>query len=147
MTLMATPTGPQGYRGTYKGDVEEVTQARHDVSIILATWHLEQMIGPAQQVIAELMANAVAHTHEPDGRICRQDTVIMEMIRKAGGVRISVTDFCIQPPVEQKAAPTDESGRGLSLIAAFSSAWSWDPLFGGRKNRTIGKTVWADLAY
>lgn len=145
MTLMAAPTGPQAYRGVYEGEAEEVTQARHDVSIILSTWRMESLIPPAQQVISELMANAVAHRHTAISKICVQKSVIMEMFRTPEGVRIAVLDHCLHTPVLKDATPTDEHGRGLALIEAFSSAWSWEPITRGRGGKIVGKRVWADI--
>lgn len=134
--LMAAPTGPQGYRGQYTGSRESATRARHDVEMILSTWHLDELRYPAAQVVAELMANAVSH--------CGVKPVTMEMTRTPAGVRITVEDSCLKEPVPREAAPTDESGRGMLLIAAFASAWDWEVVRSSR--RPVGKRVWADLA-
>lgn len=137
MTLMAAPTGPQGYRGTYAGTPRSATQARHDAEMILSTWHLEPLISDARQVVAELMANAVGH--------CAQQDVEMELLRTEEGVRIAVVDSCQEPPVLKTAAPTDENGRGLFLIAAFASAWDWEFVKARPRKRPVGKRIWADL--
>jgi hypothetical protein len=137
MPLMAAPTGPQGYRGEYAGTPRSATQARHDAEMVLSTWHLEPLIGNARQIVAELMANAVSH--------CASQDVVMEMQRTDLGVRIAVVDSCQKPPVLTEAAPTDENGRGLFLIAAFSSAWNWEFVKTSPRRRPVGKRIWADL--
>ena len=68
-----------------------------------------------------------------------------EMMRTTKGVRIAVVDSCQQPPVIKEAAPSDENGRGLFLIAAFASAWDWEFVESSRKKNPVGKRVWADL--
>lgn len=136
--LTASSTGPQGYRGKYSGTPQSATQARHDVEMILSTWHMERINYPAAQIIAELMANAVSH--------CASAPVVMEMMRTDQGVRICVVDSCHREPVPKEVAPTDESGRGMLIIAAFASAWDWEFVRVGRRRKTIGKRVWADLA-
>lgn len=135
--LMAAPTGPQAYKGHYTGLPESVTRARHDVKMILSTWHLEHLSPSSCQVIAELMANAVSH--------CPNMPVVMEMMRTECGVRICVTDSCKQHPVPREAAPTDENGRGMELIAAFAAAWSWEFVRPSRRSKPVGKRVWADV--
>ena len=137
MTLVAVATGPQGYRGNYTCTPQSAHEARHDVQMILSTWQMEQIAMDAQQVVAELMANAVSH--------CDQDHVLMELVRTTDGVRISVQDSCTRRPVMKEAAPTDQGGRGLFLVAAFSSAWDWEFLRPSRCRKPTGKRVWADL--
>ncbi|MFF0158841.1 ATP-binding protein [Streptomyces sp. NPDC005263] len=44
-------------------------------------------------------------------------------------------------PEPRQAAPGDESGRGLTLVAALADAWGTELREGG-----IGKTVWFELA-
>lgn len=136
-SLMAAATGPQGYRGEYSGTRQSASQARHDVEMILSTWHLEHLAPSSSQVIAELMANAVSH--------CTEQPVIMEMIRTEHGVRICVVDCCQKEPVLREAAPTDEHGRGMFLIAAFASAWDWEFVRVSRRSKPVGKRVWADV--
>lgn len=136
-SLMASPTGPQGYKGKYNGTPVSATQARHDVEMILSTWHMEHLREPAAQIIAELMANAVSH--------CHTAPVALEMLRTSQGVRICVVDSCHKAPAPRDAAPTDENGRGMLIIAAFASRWDWEFIHSGRRKNTIGKRVWADI--
>jgi len=137
MTLVAVATGPQGYRGNYTCTPQSAHEARHDVQMILSTWQMEQIAMDAQQVVAELMANAVSH--------CDQKSVLMELVRTQAGVRIIVEDSCVRKPMIKEAAPTDQGGRGLFLVAAFSASWDWEFLRTTKRRKPTGKRIWADL--
>ena len=43
-------------------------------------------------------------------------------------------------PTPREASPDDESGRGLTLVAALADGWGAEPRPGG-----IGKSVWLEL--
>jgi hypothetical protein len=51
-----------------------------------------------------------------------------------------VTDPDPAPPAVRDAGVWAEGGRGMSLVAAHSADWGWDPL-----RAAGGKTVWAWL--
>ncbi|MFD4370866.1 ATP-binding protein [Streptomyces sp. NPDC058486] len=90
----------------------------------------------AEQVVAELAANAVLHGRVP-GRDFRLGLVLETA---TGALRIEVTD------ARGDRLPTvtrpDEAagGRGLPLVAALADSWGVIPAPPG------GKTVWAVLA-
>lgn len=111
-----------------------VGQIRRDVDLVLATWHLQELSGNARQVISEMAANVVDHVATG----CSMKHMEVTMTRLAQGVRIAVGDGCSRPPVPRDAAPTDESGRGLSLVSTLAADWGWCA-------RPRGKYVWADL--
>ncbi|MGW0797120.1 ATP-binding protein [Streptomyces sp. NPDC002692] len=97
----------------------------------------------AEQIVAELAANAVLHGRVP-GRDFRLSLALDPV---AGLLRIAVTDARAErlppPPGKVEALPPPlpdaESGRGLLLVAALADRWGVDltvpPL----------KTVWAHL--
>ncbi|MET7390024.1 ATP-binding protein [Streptomyces sp. NPDC005385] len=86
------------------------------------------------QVVAELAANAVTHGHVP-GR----DVELRLRLAADGTVRVEVADARgDRRPVTPGAGADAESGRGLRIVAALSSAW-------GTEDRQVGKTVWAEL--
>ncbi|MFD6922014.1 ATP-binding protein [Streptomyces sp. NPDC059944] len=86
------------------------------------------------QVVAELAANAVTHGHVP-GR----DVELRLRLAADGTVRVGVADARgDRRPVAPGAGADAESGRGLRIVAALSSAW-------GTEDRQVGKTVWAEL--
>lgn len=104
------------------------------MDLVLATWHLQDLSDTAKQVISELTANVVDHVASG----CSSDSMEVIITRLTYGVRISVGDSCSRPPVKKDAAPTDESGRGLSLVSLLASDWGWTYL-------PRGKSVWAEL--
>src|SRR5581483_8923395 len=53
-------------------------------------------------------------------------------------VRIAVRDASPELPRPRQAVPTDGSGRGLRLVAAYAAGWGAEPL-------PDGKVVWARL--
>lgn len=55
-------------------------------------------------------------------------------------VRIEVTDASPVPPVRREASPDAQTGRGLLIIEALTSEWSYHILPSGR-----GKTVYCVL--
>ncbi|MFJ6410726.1 ATP-binding protein [Streptomyces hydrogenans] len=89
----------------------------------------------AQQVVAELAANAVLHGRVP-GRDFRLG---LRLEAGAGVLRIEVTDArgerlpAVVPP------GGGDGGRGLPLVAALADRWGVSPAPPG------GKTVWAVL--
>ncbi|MCX5284888.1 MULTISPECIES: ATP-binding protein [unclassified Streptomyces] len=86
------------------------------------------------QVVAELAANAVTHGHVP-GR----DVELRLRLAGDGTVRVEVADARgDRRPVTPGAGGDAESGRGLRIVAALSTAW-------GVEDRQVGKTVWAEL--
>ncbi|MFJ2259559.1 ATP-binding protein [Streptomyces sp. NPDC087844] len=101
----------------------------------LADWG--EPSGAAEQVVAELAANAVPH-----GLVPGRDFGPALGLDGTGTLRIAVTDArgdrlpCIQVPADDGA----ESGRGLLLVAAYADRWGvTDGPGPGRK------TVWAEL--
>ncbi|MEU6394915.1 ATP-binding protein [Streptomyces sp. NPDC046939] len=84
-------------------------------------------------ITAELTANAVHHGHVP-GRDFH-----LSLTRTAPSTyRIAVTDTRGERLPHKPAAPDDESGRGLLLVAALADDWGCTPRSDGP-----GKTVWA----
>lgn len=90
----------------------------------------------AEQVVAELAANAVLHGVLP-GRDFRLG---LALDATAGELRIEVTDARgDRPPVTGDPGET-EGGRGLHLVTALADRWGVTPYPPG------GKTVWAVLS-
>jgi anti-sigma regulatory factor (Ser/Thr protein kinase) len=86
-------------------------------------------------LLSELITNAYRHAKVPAGREIRARCVL-----KADRLHSSVTDANDTLPSPRDASPDDESGRGLTLVAALADAWGAEPRPGG-----IGKTVWFEL--
>ena len=101
----------------------------------LASWQLSSE--RAEQVVAELAANAVLH-----GRVPGRDFRLTLTVICGGRLRIEVTDTRGEAlPSSGRVRPGDdaESGRGLLLVEALSDVWGVDT---GPHPR---KTVWAEL--
>ncbi|MEU7584344.1 ATP-binding protein [Streptomyces sp. NPDC041068] len=103
----------------------------------LETWGIpygSALSEAATHIVAELAANAVTHGHVP-GR----DFELRLARRGPNTLRIEVADARgDRRPKRQQVAPDAESGRGLRLVDALADTW-------GVTDRTVGKTVWAEL--
>lgn len=131
MTMTAASVGPQQYGKIYESLPTSVRQVRHDVSLALYTWGLDELVDDTQQIVSELMANAIGHTDSNKIR-----TTITKINERT--VRLEVTDRSTREPLLLPADSSDESGRGIALVAALSSEWGWTFISGG-------KTVWAEV--
>ncbi|KUO18854.1 ATP-binding protein [Streptomyces dysideae] len=91
----------------------------------------------AQQVVAELAANAVLH-----GRVPGRDFRLSLRLDAAHTLRVEVTDARgdRMPRIKDSAPECAESGRGLRLVAAYADRWGVD------EAPANCKTVWAELA-
>ena len=97
-----------------------------------AGWELP--LSPAEQIVAELAANAATHGRVP-GRDFRLTLYVV-----GGTLRIEVTDTRgDRLPRPARPASDATSGRGLLLVAALADRWGVIP---GPHPR---KTVWAEV--
>ncbi|MDX3354178.1 ATP-binding protein [Streptomyces sp. ME01-24h] len=129
--MTAASVGRQRYQERYPATLEAATQARRDIAHVLETWGLPQLIDVAEQVVTELVANAVAHTNAPR---------VGASITRTGqeSARIVVTDTSRTRPARGKPNPEDEHGRGLVLVDALAHDWGSELVRGGKR-------VWAEL--
>ncbi|MEU0036178.1 SpoIIE family protein phosphatase [Streptomyces sp. NPDC006333] len=110
-------------------DLADVARARDLVSSRLAGWDLEEMAFTTELVISELVTNAIRYGSEPvQLRLIREDTLICE-----------VSDGSNTAPHLRRARMFDEGGRGLFIVAQLAEHW-------GTRQRSDGKTIWAELA-
>ncbi|WP_244204476.1 ATP-binding protein [Streptomyces africanus] len=131
MTMTAAPVGPQRYQRRYRATLEAATQARRDIALALQTWGLPQLVDVADQIVTELVANAVEHT---------KAVTVGASITRTGteSARIVVTDTSRTRPCPGTPAADDENGRGLLLVDALAHAWGSELVHGGKR-------VWAEL--
>ncbi|MGR6973897.1 ATP-binding protein [Streptomyces cynarae] len=108
----------------------------------LRSWEVSPTVTErAEQIVAELAANAVLH-----GRVQGRDfRLALTLDHPAAGVlRIAVTDArgdLLPTAVTDFLTPHDsETGRGLLLVTALADRWGTEPYPPG------GKTVWAELS-
>jgi anti-sigma regulatory factor (Ser/Thr protein kinase) len=81
----------------------------------LQFWKLGCLADNAALLISELVTNALCHGHGAE--------FALRMIHTAGEVRIEVYDGSQCRPYERAAGPEDESGRGMSIVAAIADSW------------------------
>ncbi|MEU6809970.1 SpoIIE family protein phosphatase [Streptomyces sp. NPDC046831] len=112
----------------FPSDPSVVSRARALVSAQLAAWDLSDLDFSTGLVVSELVTNAVRYGGQgPIGlRLLRDDALICE-----------VSDRSNTSPRIRRAATTEEGGRGLFLVAQFTSNW-------GVRYMPQGKTVWAE---
>ncbi|MFJ8472822.1 ATP-binding protein [Kitasatospora sp. NPDC094011] len=89
-------------------------------------------------LLSELVTNACHHARGPRDRLIG----VRLLLPTRSLLRVEVADASANLPVLRHAAPDDESGRGLELVAALATSWGAQP----RGDGYIGKTVWFTLA-
>lgn len=106
-----------------------VPSARLHVRAILEEWGYEELRDSAETVVSELVANAVeAHQCEH-----RDEPVRLVLLAALRTLLIVVRDASNAPPMPATPDETVERGRGLLMVEAFSSTWSWKLVPGGGK--------------
>ncbi|MGW5637853.1 ATP-binding protein [Streptomyces sp. NPDC003832] len=111
-------------------------EARHLTLRQLALWGFPQegeVSLAAQQLVAELAANAVTH-----GRVSGRAFELRLLLLPEGTLRIEVSDARGDRKLRYVSEPEGESGRGLILVTLLARAW-------GVARRDVGKTVWAEI--
>ncbi|MFD7437297.1 SpoIIE family protein phosphatase [Streptomyces sp. NPDC059861] len=109
-------------------DPSAVADVRATAVRALVEWGLERLVPVAEQIIGELLANAVLHAVGPLRlRLIRDQSLVCEVFDSSLNVVRTVS-----------AGPDDEGGRGLAIIAALSSRH-------GSRGTPTGKCVWAEL--
>jgi anti-sigma regulatory factor (Ser/Thr protein kinase) len=119
---------------SFRGTPASVPDARHFVA--------ELLVGcPARDVlmtcVSELCANAITHTASGDGGAF----IVSVGYPRDGVARVAVTDEgSSSVPAAGTIDLTAESGRGLAMVAAYTSRWGWAEAYPGR-------TVWAEASW
>lgn len=113
------------------GGVEAAPHARAFASGVLASWRFTDELRE-QGVLAasELVANSLKHGTPPMRLLLR---------RTNRRLIVEVTDGDEHLPRRISAAPVDEAGRGISIVATIASAW------GARRIPEGGKSVWCEF--
>ncbi|SEF86647.1 Anti-sigma regulatory factor (Ser/Thr protein kinase) [Thermomonospora echinospora] len=100
----------------------------------LARWGLPALADDLNTVLTELVTNA---WQAGAGDLL----VLLEPCQDRGLVDVAVWDDAPGVPVRREPDFVAESGRGLHLVEALTTAWGVEPDPGGGP----GKTVWASL--
>ncbi|MEU1621221.1 SpoIIE family protein phosphatase [Streptomyces sp. NPDC005722] len=108
-------------------DPAAVAEARAWTDRLLTEWKLTQLAFTTTLVVSELVTNAVRYSTGPIRlRLIRDRVLVCE-----------VSDCCSAAPHPRHAAPSDQDGRGLSIVAQLTDAQ-------GTRYTETGKTVWAE---
>lgn len=111
-----------------------VPSARLHARSILWEWGLASLTEPVGHVVTELIANSVTAART----MPQIPPVRLWLASDTRKILVMVWDASPQPPLLTQAGDAAESGRGLSLVAAFSDRWGTYPT-----PQTGGKVVWA----
>ncbi|WP_431999640.1 ATP-binding protein [Streptomyces sioyaensis] len=131
MTTTAASVGPQRYQERYAAKREAAKQARRNIALALTGWGLPHLVEAAEQIVTELVANAVEHTDAA--------TVGTSLTRTGQeAVRIVVTDTFRTRLTPAAPSSDDENGRGLLLVDALAHDWGSELVHGGKR-------VWVEL--
>ncbi|MFF4601704.1 ATP-binding protein [Streptomyces sp. NPDC001339] len=124
-------TGSPIAEWSFPADPGAVRTARTAVRRVLDDWGLNGAADVAVLLVSELVTNSLRYASGPIG--------VRMVLLGSGGLLVEVSDPLPDPPQERTAAPDDEGGRGLQLVAGVSRRW------GTRYGKT-GKTVWFELS-
>jgi anti-sigma regulatory factor (Ser/Thr protein kinase) len=107
------------------GEPAAVAGARHTASGVLHGWGLEALADETLLMLGELVTNAVQHGNGPIELRLRVDD-------DAGMLIGEVRDASAVLPTRREATPSDEDGRGLTLIIMLAASYGWQPVDGGK---------------
>jgi anti-sigma regulatory factor (Ser/Thr protein kinase) len=113
-------------------------QAREFTRHVLLSWGLLVLCEDATIVVSELVTNALRHGARGTDDV-GLDGIELVLCRRADLVACAVVDPGTEPPLLMAPDPAAETGRGLHVVEALSTAWGWTRLGGQRK------AVWATL--
>ncbi|MEU9607319.1 ATP-binding protein [Streptomyces sp. NPDC048057] len=137
-----TPSGPapSGFAACgLDGRLRNAPQARRFVASTLSGWALDRLVPDAELVVSELVTNAVQHALDPTAWETGDYPVWLGIFLNPGDLVCAVTDPSSRPPCLRAPDDCALGGRGLALIEALSTSWSWE------LTPPRGKTVWAAL--
>lgn len=113
-------------------------QARRHVRRVLVSWGIgTEIMETAALIASELVANAAKATAVmPDASAVDADQIQLTLCYARRTLRIEVTDASTTPPVRSQVPADAENGRGMSIVEALTTEWSYSFLPAG-----LGKTV------
>jgi anti-sigma regulatory factor (Ser/Thr protein kinase) len=120
-------------------------QARCRVRHAMASWGIAgEVIETAALIASELVANAAKAAGVPadagEAGAASVGQILLTLCYARQALRIEVTDGSPSPPVLTRVPPDAESGRGMFIVDALTTEWSYSFLPAGQ-----GKTVYCVL--
>ncbi|MEW2488308.1 SpoIIE family protein phosphatase [Streptomyces sp. NPDC048411] len=109
-------------------DPAAVSQVRADVTDRLETWGLDQVAFTTELIVSELVTNAIRYGTQP---------IRLRLLHDRNQLICEVADGSSTSPHLRRAVTTDESGRGLFLVAQYAQRW-------GTRYGTRGKVIWTE---
>lgn len=136
--MQSTVTGPpRGAQEPQKDERRNFARNKHApkfartyARVRLGEWQLRHLAPSVEQVVTELATNAVQHS----GGL----NIMLWLTLTDTSVIVHVWDSCADLPAPRTAGDDDESGRGLTIVSAFSSRTGCYPYAGG-------KVIWAEI--
>jgi PAS domain S-box-containing protein len=130
LLLVRLPDAPLATAVTeFASDPASVPAGRRFVATMLHEWACAHLTDTATLLASEILTNAVLHGLGPVRlRLRRTDTELAVIVSDRGRYQ----------PQPRRAGPTDESGRGLSLLEMLATSW-------GARATADGKDVWFTL--
>ncbi len=113
----------------FPSDPASVPAGRRFVAGLLDDWDCGQLTDTAILLTSEILTNAVVHG---------LGSVRLRVRRTQTELAVVVSDRGRYQPQPRLAGPTDESGRGLSLLEMLAASW-------GARATPEGKDVWFTL--
>jgi hypothetical protein len=113
---------------------DAVPSARHHARLVLREWQAGELAYDIEQVIAELVANAVTATQAIKHWTPKQPPVRVWLLAGEDLAMVVVWDATTAIPVPRRPTRDEESGRGLLLVGALAH-WGYylpPPEHGGK---------------
>jgi len=129
-----TPAWPHQTQLELAAIPSAVPCARGHVRAVVTEWGLAHLADTSELLVSEMVTNAV----QASGQLKIADPAVVRVTVHADreSVLIRVWDGSDGMPVRQQAGPSDNGGRGLTIIDALSTDW-------GACSEADGKVVWA----
>jgi anti-sigma regulatory factor (Ser/Thr protein kinase) len=109
----------------FEAEPQAVGRLRCAVGLQLTTWGFSDVADAALLAVSELATNVIRH-------VGAGTPAALVMEAKGDTVRVELHDTSGCLPHREQAGPDDETGRGLSLVAAVSGGWSATATPGGK---------------
>ena len=112
-------------------DLRSAGEARRIVRHALGGWTDEDRLDDIILCVSELVTNAIVHAGSGPR--------VLVHVRPAV-IRVEISDDSETHPVVRGAGPQETSGRGMSILSAYSDRW------GSLRRSGGGKTVWFEVS-